>query len=238
MKRMRSWGMLAAVLWAATAAAQEAPEPVVLTVLGTNYTARELGIEPGADDVRSMVAVAEKIQGAVWGNYGNKEEFQISEEELKEFCRRSIPTAEEAGTICSLTNLFEETWAEWQRDDPAGREARESSTWFLQERKIQESLFSRYGGRVAIYSFNAPYAFDAACAYLAERETAGDFVIHDEALRALFWSMVRTLPKEPLLSEEEGRAAFAVHPAERWKQQLLEIQGTLTRKLNASAPSP
>ncbi len=237
-----SWlrGLGAAVcLWAATALAQEvpeAPEPVVLTVLGTNYTARELGIEPDADDARRVVAMAAKIQNVVMDDYRERGKFRISEEELKEFCRKSTPSAEEAGTACDLSGLDEEIWAEWQQDDKNGREMREFATWFLMERKIQKSLFDRYGGRVALDPFNAAYAFDAARAYLAERETAGDFVICDEALRTLFWTMVRTEPNEPLLAEEAGRAAFAVHPGEGWKHQLLAIQRTLSRKLNASAP--
>ena len=41
---------LAVGLWASAAWAQPAPEPVVVTVLGTNYVARELGIENGADE--------------------------------------------------------------------------------------------------------------------------------------------------------------------------------------------
>ena len=233
---MGRWIGLAVCFWAAAAVAQEAPEPVVLTVMGTNYTATGLEIGPEASDARRVAAMVVKSQGSIMGAYGESEEFQISEGELKEFCRRSMPTAEEAGTTCSLSNLFEETWAEWQRDDNAGREMREFATWFLKERKIQECLFDRYGGRVLMDSFNAPYAFDAARAYLAERETAGDFAIHDEVLRALFWTMVRTSPKDPLLSEEEGRAAFAVHPGERWKQQVLAVQRTLSQKLNASAP--
>lgn len=222
-RRGKGWLPVVVCLWAAAALAQDAPEPVVLTVLGTNYTARELGIEPNADAVRRVAAVAEKIQGAVWGNYGNKEEFQISAEELKEFCRRSMPTAEEAGTICNLTNLFEETWAEWQRDDPAGREARGFAHAMLQDWKINQALFTRYGGRVSLNGFNMPLAFDAVRSFFREREAAGDFVFHDETMRDLFWQRMQILPKEPLLSEEEGRAALAEHPGERWKRHLLEF---------------
>lgn len=227
----------ATVLWAvAAAAAQKTPEPVVLTVLGTNYSARELGIEPGADDVLRVAAVAEKIRGAVWENYVNQKEFHISEEELKEFCRRSMPTAEEAGTTCDLSSLFEETWAEWQRDDKTGREARGFAHAALQDWKIQKAMFGRYGGQVSLNEFNMPQAFEAVRSYFREREAAGDFVFHDETMRGLFWKRVQTLPKEPRLSEEEGRAALAEHPGERWKRHVLELGRQ--RGLVPPAPAP
>lgn len=236
MNQRKRWLFWAAVLWTAAAGAQEAAEPVVLTVLGTNYTARELGIESDADDARRVAAVAEKIRGAVWENYENKDEFQISEEELKEFCRRSMPTDEEAGTTCDLSSMFEEIWAEWQRDDPAGREARGFARAMLQDWKINRALFARYGGRVSLNGFNMPLAFDAVRSFCREREAAGDFVIHDETMRDLFWKRMQTLPKEPLLSEEDGRAALAEHPGERWKRHLLEFGRQ--RGMVPPAPNP
>lgn len=232
--RRRIWA--AAILWAAVAAAQTAPEPIVLTVLGTNRTARDLGIEPDALAIRRLSVLETKIQEVVWASQLKNGEFEIDEEELKEFCRRSIPSAEEAGTASVPSNLFETTWAEWHRDDPAGREARAFARWRLQDWKIQNALFGRYGGRVFLDGFNMPQAFDAVRALFREREAAGDYAIRDETLRDLFWQRMQTLPKEPLLSEEEGRAALAVHPGERWKRHLLEF--ARERGMMPPAPHP
>ena len=233
-RRGERWLPVVVCLWVAVATAQTAPGPVVLTLLGTNYTARELEISPEALAARSGPVGAAIIQKAVWAAQLENGEFEITEEELKEFCRRSLPSAEEAGTTSVPSNLFETTWAQWQRDDPAGREAREFARWMLQDWKIQNALFGRHGGRVLLNGFNMPQAFDAVRAFFREREAAGDFVFHDETVRDLFWNTLRTLPAEPLLSEEEGRAALAVHPGERWKRHLLEF----ARQREMAAPAP
>ena len=221
MKRMRSWGMLAAVLWAATAAAQEAPEPVVLTVLGTNYVARELGIENGADERRRALAVLVQIQRGIFDAYGMRAEFEVGEAELKEYCRQLIPTGAELGSTIDTSNWFEKTWAEWQeggtRSDERAMAASDIHLW-----KISQSLFERYGGRVYGVPMGPPLALEANWAYLAEREEAGDFAIPDAELRAEYWKRLREL-KPPEATEIDGPATFARSPGEYMKQQVLEF---------------
>ena len=80
--------------------------------------------------------------------------------------------------------------------------------------KLQQSLFEKYGGRVARVAGAQPQAFDAMCAYVAEREQAGDFTIHDARLKILFWECLRA-PKCPPLAGAEARALIAEHPADR-----------------------
>ena len=91
--------MLAAVCWwAAAAIAEEAPEPVVLTVLGTNYTARELGVETDSPPDLLTTRAFLKIQG-IMGAFFENMNYQPSEEELKEYCRRSAPTPEDMNAL-------------------------------------------------------------------------------------------------------------------------------------------
>ena len=244
MKRMRSWGMLAAVLWAATAAAQEAPEPVVLTVLGTNYTARELGVETDSPPNLLLARTILKIQSGIMGAYYEKQDDQPTEDELKEYCRRSAPTPEDMDaafghdrpTSLSAEKIFESFWQDWQRDadDPHGpmRMAAEQ----LKEWKVSRALFDQYGGRVYVDAFLVPGVPDASLAYLADREAAGDFAIRDAELRERVWELLRTPSSVPLVSEEEGRAALAEHPADRQRRHAAKSLREHMDK--ARAPSP
>lgn len=212
---------LAVGLWASAAWAQEAPEPVVVTVLGTNYAARELGIENGADGRRRALAVLAQIQRGIFGAYGMRAEFEVGEAELKEYCRQMIPTGAELGSTIDTSNWFETTWAEWQdggpRSDDRAMAASDIRAW-----KVNKSLFERYGGRVYGMPMSPPLALEAGWAYLAEREEAGDFAIPDAELRAEYWKCLREL-KPPASSEIDGAAAFARSPGEYMKRQALEF---------------
>jgi len=221
--------------WLTLAFAEDTVEPPVLTVRGKTYTASELGGRADASAEELLGPVIMNIRIGIMGAYGEEHDCQVSEEEVKDFCRRQTPTAEELGMPFNFPNLFEETWAGWQGEDEEAREIRACATMQIAEWKIQKAFFDRYGGRVYIDPFGIPMAFDAVRSYLTEREETGDFIIHDEALRALYWKKVHLLPKESLLSEEDGRAAFAGDLAERWKQRLLELPKRLEGKRNAPA---
>lgn len=212
---------LAVGLWASAAWAQPAPEPVVVTVLGTNYVARELGIENGADERRRALAVLVQIQRGIFDAYGMRAEFKVGEAELKEYCRQLIPTGAELGSTIDTSNWFEKTWAEWQeggtRSDERAMAASDIHLW-----KISQSLFERYGGRVYGVPMCPPLALEANWAYLAEREAAGDFAIPDAELRAEYWKRLREL-KPPEATEIDGPATFARSPGEYMKQQVLEF---------------
>ena len=227
--RAGRWIGLAAGLWAAAVAAQEAPDPVVLTVLGTNYTARELGNEAGGDPERLVWRAYGQIHGGIMGAFIGKRTVQPSEEELKEYCRRSAPTPEEMAVTfgnshaasLSADEIAASFWDNWQRDadDPDGPMRLAARQW--EDWKINQALFERYGGRVWAATYRVPVAYDAVRALLAEREGAGDFTIHDAELRERFWELVRMPPPVPLVSEEEGRVALAEHPADRQKRQAI-----------------
>lgn len=221
------WLGLAAGLWAAVARAQDAPEPVVLTVMGTNYTARELGAGTDGDPEKMAWRAFSQIQGGIMGAFVEKLECQPSEEDLKDYCRRSAPTPAEMDatfdnphpTTLGAEEIVESFWQDWQRDadDPDG--PKQLAAGRLKDWKINRALFARYGGRVWVGTDRVPAAYDALRALLAEREAAGDFTIHDERLRARYGEFLRLPPPGPLVSEAEGRAALAEHPADRQKRQ-------------------
>ncbi len=214
---------LAIALWLApfAAGAQAAPEPVVLTVLGTNCAARELGIENGTDERRRVLAVLTKIQQGILGSYGMRPEFEVAEAELKEYCRQLVPAGAELGSKIDTSDRWEKTWAEWQdggtRADERAMAASDIRSW-----KINKSLFERYGGRVYAVPMCPPLALEAGWAYLAEREAAGDFAIPDAELRAEYWKRLREMAP-PASAEIDGAAAFARSPGEYMKQQVLEF---------------
>ena len=145
--------------------------------------------------------------GPLFTEYCDKNGVSVGEEDLKDYCRRQL----------SDKSLFVETWAEWT---PTGnlRKARQQAIVELTLWKLQKSLFEKYGGRVSLGEWTPPQAFDALFAYVAEREKAGDFTIHDERLKMRFWKCLRT-PKDPLVPEDEGRSALAEHPVDRQKRR-------------------
>ena len=178
------------------------------------------------------------------GAYIEKLNYQPSEDELKEYCRRSAPTAEEMkatfGGSMSLSTekIFEGIWQEWQRDATNKYGPMQITAQQLKEWKFARALHEKYGGRVYIDKYLVPGVPDAGRAYLAEREAAGDFTIHDAQLRERFWKLVQTPSPVPLASEEEGRAALAEHPADRQKRQAMEVMKNHLRPEQPAASAP
>lgn len=248
-----SWqrGLGAAVfLWAATTIALGgAPEPIMLTVLGTNYTARELGVEADSASELLTTRAFQKIQGGIMGAFIEKLNYQPSEEELKEYCRRSAPTPEEMDsafgneyrTSLSAEDIFNNFWQEWQQnaDDPGSAMRMAASD--LKQWKYAQALHERYGGRVYVAEYLVSGVPDAVRAHLEDCEAAGDFTIHDAALRERFWKLLRTPSPVSLVSEEEGRAVLAEHPADRQKRwamrSIKERLARTNRTTSAAEPS-
>lgn len=214
-------------LWVAAAGAQEAPAPVVLTVLGTNYTARDLEVGSHAPANLLTTRTFLKIQGGIMGAYLEKLNYQPSEEDLKEYCRRSAPTAAELKAAfdrqvsLSTEEICEGIWREWKQgaDDPDG--AMRMAAEDLKQWKFIQALFAQYGGRVSCNEYFGPGVPDAVQFHLAACEAAGDFTIHDAELRGRFWELMRMPSPVPLVSEEDGRAALAGHPADRQKRHTM-----------------
>ncbi len=244
MSRRIGWWLLVAGLWAGTVDAQEMPEPVVLTVFGTNYTARDLGVEAESPPDLLVARTLLKVQTGIMGSYYEKLDYEPTEDELKEYCRRSAPTPEDMEAVfgpdrpssLSAEQIFETFWQDWQReaDDPHGpmRLAAEQ----LKKWKVSRALFDRYGGRVYVDAFLVPGVPEASLAYLAEREAAGDFAIRDAELRARFWERLRAPSPVPLVSEEEGRVALAEHPADRQRRQAADSLRERMNKTRSPAP--
>lgn len=203
-------------------------EPVVLTVLGTNSTVRELEVEADSPPDRLVAQAYAKIQSGILGAYIEKLNYEPGEEELKEYCRRTAPTTEEAKTMfgsnttLSSEFIFESLWQDWQSDATNEHGPMQLAAKSLKDWKLNQSLFAQHGGRVLVEPSRVPQAYDAVRALLAEREEAGDFKIHDADLRERYWAWVRMPPPVPLASEEEGRAALAEHPADRFRREAVK----------------
>ena len=200
------WLGLAAILWVATASGEETKDALILRVFDSFYTASELGLSANASTCRELEPLVKTLMGSLFADYCEKAGISVGEEDLKEYCRRQLP-----GDV-----PFEEAWAQWA---PGGGQWRMRKLALAQLTmwKLQKSLFERYGGRVAQVGGAQPQAFDAMCAYAAERKEAGDFTFHDARLEIRFWECLRA-PKDPLVSGEDARALIAEHPADRLKR--------------------
>ena len=201
---------LAAALWAAAACGGEEQAPLVLRVFQDFYTAPQLGLAANATECRDLEPLIKAVLGPLLADYCEKNGTAATVEDLQDYCRRRLPE----GTS------FKEAWAEWQ---PTGRQwrLRQKAAVELTFWKLQKSLFEKYGGRVERTGGEPPQAFDAVCAYVTEREQAGDFTIHDARLKIRFWECLRT-PKGTLVPAEAGRALLDEHPLDRAKRLMAE----------------
>jgi len=188
-------------LWAVSAFAGDTNVPPVLTVLGESYTASGLGLVEEAAECRELEPLTKAIMGPLFAEYIAENSISVSDEDLRGFCRRRLNEGE----------LFTDVWAEWSPHGTQWR-ARQQAIMQLTIWKLHLSLFERYGGRVTQNPWAQPQAFDAMLAYVAEQEESGKLVIHDSRLKLRFWECFRH-PRDPLLSEEEGRLLLEAHPA-------------------------
>ena len=202
-RRGRRWLWAAAVLWAV--AGQAAPDPLVLRMFDAFHSASELGLATNAATCAELEPLVKAVIGPLFADYAARNDLAVGEADLKEYCRRLAPAADDA--------TFADAWEQWK---PGGGQwrLRQQAAAELALWKLQKSLYERYGGRVVCVAGAPPQAFDAMCAYVAEREQAGDFTIHDARLKIRFWECLRA-PKCPPLAGAEARALIAEHPAER-----------------------
>jgi hypothetical protein len=187
--------------WLTPGVADDGVEPPVLTVLGESYTASKLGLVEEAAECRELEPLTKAIIGSLFAEYISENSISVSDDDLKEFCRRRLNEGE----------LFMDVWAEWS---PHGKQwrSRQQAVMQLTVWKLHLSLFDRYGGRVTQNPWAQPQAFDGMFAYIAEQEKSGNLIIHDSHLKLRFWECFRQ-PRDPLLSEEEGRLLLEAHPA-------------------------
>ena len=210
MKTAGRWLFWMAAFWAATAFGEENSAPLVLRVFQDFYTAPQLGLAVDATECRDLEPLIKSVLGPLLADYCVKNRISVTEEDLKDYCRRMLPEGAS----------FKDAWAEWA---PTGtqRGMRQKAMVQLTFWKMQKSLFEQYGGRVERNGGEPPQAFDAICTYVSEREQAGDFTIHDARLKIRFWECLRT-PKGMLVPAEEGRALIEEHPLDRAKRMMSE----------------
>jgi hypothetical protein len=80
--------------------------------------------------------------------------------------------------------------------------------------KLNRAFYNEFGGRV-IFQQLGPEPLDAYRQYLEQRQQAGDFAIHDEAIAEAFWSYFRDESRHDFMSAEQAREAFSIPP---WKR--------------------
>lgn len=194
---------LAAALWAAAAGAAEVQAPLVVRVFDDFRTAADLGFPPGATDCQSLTPFVMAVVEPLLGNFSRSEQIDVTEEDLKDCCRRQLPEGAS----------FREAWAEWE---PGGSRwgARQRLAVDLKAWKLQQALFARYGGQVLPRPGGQPLALDAIVALVAEREQAGDLTFYDERLKIRFWECLRFGWGRPVAAEE-GRPLIEQHPLDR-----------------------
>jgi hypothetical protein len=85
---------------------------------------------------------------------------------------------------------------------------REDARPFVESFKVNQSLYERYGGRVAFQQFG-PEPIDAYRAFLEEQQEAGAFRILYADLVAGFWEYLTDDSMHSFYSTEEGKAVMS-----------------------------
>lgn len=196
---------LATALGVAAVGAAEVQDPLIVRIFDDFRTAPEIGIPPGATDCPALTPLVMAVVGPVLEDFARREQIAVTEEDLKDYCRRQMPP--------DVT--FRETWAEW---GPGGSQwrIRQRAKGELEPWKLHRALFVRYGGRVMPVPGGQPQAVDAVVALVAEREQAGDVAFYDERLKRRFWECLRYGWNQSVPAEE-GRDLIERHPLDRGK---------------------
>jgi hypothetical protein len=106
----------------------------------------------------------------------------------------------------------------------------------LIEWKYNVAVFEKYGGRIADTKY-AIRPMDAIYSMLRDAETSGLFTIHDDELRALFWTCLTNVPVT-YLSDEAGRNALYKHPADTFREMVVEIVNRTEARIKDSEEVP
>ena len=175
----------------------ESLPPVVATVLGEPIRSED------ADAVQSTVLTR------LFEDYADAQGLSASEAEIEACLEHLHRGKRELG----LTAADELTPAE--AAELADME-RVMARAIVERWKINRSLYDHYGGRIIFQQFGLE-PLDAYRRYLEERQEAGDFAFHDDAMSEHFWRYFRDDRIHSFLEtgSEEEEMAFSVPPWER-----------------------
>ncbi|WP_380058951.1 META domain-containing protein (plasmid) [Falsihalocynthiibacter sp. SS001] len=160
----------------------------VATVLGEDLTTTD------ADELQFA------ILGRLFDQYAQDQGIEAEPDEIDAFLEKM-----RSGTDGASSDRDELT-----SEEAAEVEAMENdmATSMIRQWKINKSLHDQYGGRI-IYQQLGPEPLDAYLAFLKERQSAGDFVIHDQTLADAFWNTFTDESKHDFIepgSDEEANA--------------------------------
>lgn len=230
--------------------------PVLLTVLGTNYFSADIQLDtvPGDREREYMKKnhpegvpdiweycyglrhLAELITKPLNQIFVEKNGVTPTDADLAEFIELSrfelnYPGATITNSIGIMDDLSDEE-----------RKSTESTAMLLLWGwKFENALYKSYGGRIADTGHEIK-VFDAYFNYLKECEEQNMFTIHNEEVKNRFWTCITNLPNPVIyLSQEDGEAALFEHPALKLKREVTESVSNLlkrAREQNATEQEP
>ena len=159
---------------------------IVLDGLLQHY-AEENQIIASSEDIDAFV----QFQATL--NTRMREEWQKDQDRLKQELATELPEPAKRikqAQLDAITTLLGSSFEteQWNKNNPeeAAATDREVASKRLQTWKINQSLFTKFGGRV-IPRDNGPEPIDAYKAFLEGEEKRGKFKIHDAGSREGFW---------------------------------------------------
>lgn len=179
-------------------------QPLAATVLGEEVRTSD------PDAMRS------RVLGRLFDRYAEQQGIVVRAEEIEALADEMARSMRAAGlTAEQSVSDTEKIQAEHMRRDFASA--------IIRQWKLNKALYQRYGGRIVAQQLG-PEPLDAYRSYLEERQSAGDFSIHDSALEQAFWRYFITDGLHVFLepgSEEEAHA-FSTPPWKRPEQRRIE----------------
>jgi hypothetical protein len=143
---------------------------------GAPLTATVLGEVVRTDDAEEMQRI---VLSRLFDHYAGQQGIQATDAEIDAFVGRMRRAMRAEGlTADDELSPAEAAQAEKMRRD-MGRS-------MIRQWKLNRALYRQHGGRI-IFQQLGPEPLDAYRRYLEERQAAGDFVIHDAALKDTFW---------------------------------------------------
>lgn len=176
---------------------EPATPPLAATVLGEEVRTSDAG------------EMQQTVLTRLFDRYADQHGIEVSDAEIGAFVER-IQRGMHAEGLTAEDELSpqEATQVEQMRRD-MGRA-------MIRQWKLNRALYEQYGGRI-IYQQLGPEPLDAYRQYFEERQAAGDFKIHDQALDEPFWRYFTDDSMHDFYqpgSEAEAQA-FATPPWER-----------------------
>ena len=212
----------------------------LFTILGKDVMREEISLqsEPSEDTQRSIDAfypggrpdnwaecfrikeMIENIIPVIQSKFFDENKLRPTEEEIATYMERLKYVYEYPDGLIFTIDLS---------DDIDQQMLRHQAIQSLSEWKWNVALYEKYGGRIATINNNETIRpIDAAYALLKDAEGDGTFTIHDNDLRALFWSCMTNYPVT-YLSDEDGKSALYRHPADKFVDMVKKLNEVMSK---------